>query len=363
VLIIDVPPPRPILTIATFAAEVAQSARVVLLIGDTDTGKTTLATAIANAALTAGRRVAVVDSDIGQSEIGPPATVGMGFIERPVRALAEVAPTALAFVGTTSAAVRRRPHVDSTRRLVSEARILGAELVIVDTIGFVTGESAQRLKRAKLAALRPDRTIVLQREHECAEILEYLRHRKYTNVTALPIPDGVRAKSAARRAAHRVSGFRDILTRDAERTFALDRIRSYGGWLFTASPGDEALARDATAQLRAPVTHAEAMPERIALVVDGTVSPRELLELRSRYRPRRMTITPAAWYNNLLVGLEDAHGALIGVGLCLAIDFAAFTVRVVTTLNDPETVRAIHTGLVRIAPGGRELGTPREGDV
>src|SRR5882724_8235066 len=50
---------------------------VALLVGATDRGKTTFAAMAA--AILAGElsKVAVVDADIGQSEIGPPGTVGM----------------------------------------------------------------------------------------------------------------------------------------------------------------------------------------------------------------------------------------------------------------------------------------------
>ena len=59
-----------------FAA--VSEARVSVVIGASDAGKTTLIAALASELASRGEPVGVVDSDVGQSEIGPPATVGLG---------------------------------------------------------------------------------------------------------------------------------------------------------------------------------------------------------------------------------------------------------------------------------------------
>ena len=55
---------------------------VCLVLGAADTGKTTLAEAIARRAASSGP-VGVIDADIGQSHIGPPTTVGWALVDRP----------------------------------------------------------------------------------------------------------------------------------------------------------------------------------------------------------------------------------------------------------------------------------------
>lgn len=53
----------------------------IMILGGVDTGKTTLATFLANELLSSGFRVAIIDSDIGQKGILPPATISLGFPE------------------------------------------------------------------------------------------------------------------------------------------------------------------------------------------------------------------------------------------------------------------------------------------
>src|SRR5437868_9368344 len=74
----------------------------VALIGPPDSGKSTFALALANRLAEAGRPAAVIDADVGQSEIGPPGAIGMARVERPVGALSEVRVRGLAFGGDIS---------------------------------------------------------------------------------------------------------------------------------------------------------------------------------------------------------------------------------------------------------------------
>src|SRR3954452_5839201 len=97
-------------------------AGLVMLLGAIDTGKSTLALRITNAALDRGIVVGVIDADVGQSEIGPPGTVGLAMPAAPAGSAAEWSPAALAFVGATSPAGRLLDLVVGVRRLADEAR-------------------------------------------------------------------------------------------------------------------------------------------------------------------------------------------------------------------------------------------------
>jgi polynucleotide 5'-kinase involved in rRNA processing len=88
----------------------AREARIVLVLGARDTGKTTLVTYLAHALLADGGSVVVVDADLGQSEIGPPTTVGLGYLRGRVARLA--APE----VAGLHSSAPSRPAATSSRR-------------------------------------------------------------------------------------------------------------------------------------------------------------------------------------------------------------------------------------------------------
>ena len=54
-----------------------------MLVGAVDVGKSTLTLEAANAALRAGRAPAILDTDLGQGEVGPPGTIGIMRLDEP----------------------------------------------------------------------------------------------------------------------------------------------------------------------------------------------------------------------------------------------------------------------------------------
>jgi len=71
---------------------------ICLILGASDTGKTTLAAALAKCAASRGP-VGIIDADIGQSHIGPPATVGWAVVDNPQINFSEPAVGGISFVG------------------------------------------------------------------------------------------------------------------------------------------------------------------------------------------------------------------------------------------------------------------------
>src|SRR5438132_1711797 len=131
------------------AREAPARARVTLILGTSDTGKTFRTARLAAALAARGERVAVVDADVGQSEIGPPTTVGLGRVSRTLARLGDAEVWALEFVGDTSPVRYIRETAEATGRLVRRALDAGFERVLVDTGGLVEGPLGLALKRAR----------------------------------------------------------------------------------------------------------------------------------------------------------------------------------------------------------------------
>jgi polynucleotide 5'-hydroxyl-kinase GRC3/NOL9 len=71
----------------------------VLVMGGTDCGKSTYSDFLTACLSGAGVTVGFVDADIGQKDVGPPATITLARVE-PEGGLARTRPTALYFVGS-----------------------------------------------------------------------------------------------------------------------------------------------------------------------------------------------------------------------------------------------------------------------
>lgn len=124
----------------------------VIVIGDTDAGKSTLCWWLAQQ-LTPQVRVAVVDADLGQSRVGPPASVGWRFVD--------ASEGEFYFVGDVTPARRPATCLAGTLKLTQRAEAAGAEIIIVDTSGYVHGPGAISLKTAKVELLAPGLVIMV----------------------------------------------------------------------------------------------------------------------------------------------------------------------------------------------------------
>ena len=198
---------------------VAQSSGVVMLVGGLDTGKTTLGRAIAAEGLRGGRQVAYLDADLGQKAVGPPTTVALRMIrdESDLEPEAMSRPDGIAFVGSISPQGQLLPLVVGAARLLDRAFDDGAELVVVDTSGLVSGVYGQILKYHKVEMLRPDVVIGLQRGEELEPLLGVVNRFFATDVVSLPVHPDVRPTSVEERAAARERAMRAYFVEPLQR--------------------------------------------------------------------------------------------------------------------------------------------------
>jgi len=143
-----------------------------------------------------------VDADVGQSEIGPPATVGYGRVRRPLARTGDAEPIGFEFVGVTSPGRRPWATAAAVGRMSTRAKS-DADRVVVDTSGFIAGGFAAAVKHRKIAAVDPDVVVVIQRGDESEHIVRSLEGHPRPRLVRLPALGGVRPRSPAARRHHR----------------------------------------------------------------------------------------------------------------------------------------------------------------
>ena len=166
---------------------------ICLILGASDTGKTTLAAALAKHA-TLSQPVGIIDADIGQSHIGPPTTVGWALVSNPqvdfrvktslfsqtsgtfasCYGFSQLAVGGISFVGDVTPVghlLQLTAAIVQCVRQVSEA----AELIIIDTPGFIFGPAASALWWTVQRILNPKLVLAVQRSDELSHILAGLQ--------------------------------------------------------------------------------------------------------------------------------------------------------------------------------------------
>ena len=206
------------------ALQAAARVRVTVIVGAGDTGKTTLAAQLASALAARGARVAVVDADVGQSEIGPPATVGLGAVSRRLGRLRDADLIALEFIGDTSPVRRIGQTADATGRLVRRALAEGFAHVIVDTGGLVEGALGLALKRAKLRAADPDLVIVVQRKDESEAVARALEGGARPAILRIAASPAATKRTQTQRRAHRDRALEEYLKATVSISVPMERV-------------------------------------------------------------------------------------------------------------------------------------------
>ena len=197
------------------AREVSR-ANVAMLMGSVDTGKTTLALQASRLAIGSGRTVAIVDADVGNSTVGPPACVGLKVL-RTAEDIDNVRePDRLHFVGTITPARLVLQQVVATAAMVDQARHL-ADLVILDTTAVVSGVAGETLKYHKAELCRPDKVVALQRGGEMEPVVGMLRRFLGLEVTVVPTDPNLIPLSPDERAQKRKEAFTRALAPPLER--------------------------------------------------------------------------------------------------------------------------------------------------
>jgi polynucleotide 5'-hydroxyl-kinase GRC3/NOL9 len=260
----------------------ATRSRLTLLVGGVDTGKTSLATFLANGLLAHGFQVGVVDADLGQSEIGPPTTIGLGRVTRTLERLGDADLAGFSFVGSTSPQGHVRSTLAATRHMVDRAFAEGLDRVVVDTCGLIDGPLGRIYKQGQIDRLDPDLVVVVQRREECEPIVRPYDEHERPEIVRVPAGEHVRRRTPVERRRHR--------------TAALDRYFQGAG------------------------------PQRLAL-------PR----LRLRIMTDQSCPVPLDARDDLesrLVGLDDAEGVTLGLGAIRGIDVVDRAVLVDTPVAD-----------------------------
>lgn len=340
-----------------FARELGTARGTVCVLGATDTGKTTLCSYLLRALCDRGLRVAYLDADLGQSTLGPPATLSLAIYSgsSPALPLYGILPHRMVFIGATSPEGHLLATTVGVWRLVEEARSAGSEVLLVDTSGLVYGGAARELKFQKIRLLRPDYLAALQRGGEVEHLL--LPHeRSGVRVVRLPVSDQALRHSREQRQAFRQRRFREYFRGARGLEIALDRVGVYGLPLGSGTRMDFRELNRLSRMLDALVIYGERSPDVLFLVVEGGCGRDRIFSVKEEFGVREVLVVERTDLQSLLLGLNDSRQFTLGLGILQEIDFRAGRLRVVTPLPHLGEVSQIAFGSLRVDPSGTELG-------
>jgi polynucleotide 5'-hydroxyl-kinase GRC3/NOL9 len=147
---------------------------VILVLGATDAGKSSFCTYLLNKLVAQQRKVAVLDGDLGQSDVGPSASVGYAVASKPVSELYNLRMQNGYFIGVTSPVLAIKSTVEGLTCLMDEACKRPVDYVLVNTDGLISGDVAIGYKLSLIKQLKPDVVVGVQVQGELEELMSYL---------------------------------------------------------------------------------------------------------------------------------------------------------------------------------------------
>ncbi|MGQ9732847.1 MAG: Clp1/GlmU family protein, partial [Candidatus Zipacnadales bacterium] len=185
------------------AQELSAGPSTVMVVGAADSGKSTFCRWLAAKRAASGHLTWLIDADVGQSHLGPPATIACGQVTP-----GSYAHVAAFFVGDISPRRVIAPMLEAFAlavRTVVEAR---AEFTVVDTTGWVADVSAVALKLAKANLLQQTAIVLIETKDELRALRRGWRNLNRFPLSILqPVPQVI-CRSPAERRVYREASFR-----------------------------------------------------------------------------------------------------------------------------------------------------------
>jgi polynucleotide 5'-hydroxyl-kinase GRC3/NOL9 len=175
--------------------------RKIMVIGGTDTGKTTMIECLIDLLSKEGN-VGIVDLDMGQSHVGPPTTVAWGEVRGGFRGWSQVAMEEFYFTGAVSPVRSLLPAIVGAK-LMTDRAASSCGKIVIDTSGMISGPLGRILKQSKIDILAPDMIPALQCSGELGHIIDPFYENVMPKIYIFPVSPTMRSKSIPMRGQYR----------------------------------------------------------------------------------------------------------------------------------------------------------------
>ncbi len=322
--------------------------RTVFIVGSIDSGKTFFTTYLANKLLERGLKVSVVDCDVGQSDIGPPTTIGLGTLNNQVTFLDEVGLVSAYFIGSTSPAGHLLPMVVGTTKLVEEGK-KSSDLVLVDTPGMVFGGPARAYQQYAIEALNPSLIIALQKSDELKHLITQFKALSY-EVLELPSSKWVKQRDRSDRKVLRERAFSNYFSKKgiSRKSIELNGVSLVGSFLGSGSEASRETVRIVESMIGCRVDYCEISRDSIIAISSRRIDKASYQRIREAFSDKIVKILARGFEKGIVVGLLGDKGRFLDIGVMEKLDLKAKKVTISTPLEEIDRVKAVKMGCIRL---------------
>ncbi|MEM3714732.1 MAG: Clp1/GlmU family protein, partial [Nitrososphaeria archaeon] len=329
----------------------------VMIIGAVDTGKSGFTLYLANKLVANGFRVAVIDTDVGQSDIGPPGTISLTLLEKQIPSFLDTKLVDAYFVGDKSPVGHLLPIVVGSQKMVRKAQMLGANAIIINTSGLTEGGIAMALRYHMVEAIDPNVIIVLQREKESEHLVK--PHEDLIKVIRLQSPKHILRRNREERGDFRLFKMAKYLSNAKSITLNLDNIILLNT-IIKQMPENFFLKEIVRNILNIEPEYVGSDDTTAIIVIDKILSPNQQDRIEKTLRGANFVdvkIISTQLIKGLLLGLYDAKKHFLNIGILEKLDLHKniITIKGQISESDFNRIKYVYFGYIVLNELGIEI--------
>ena len=330
----------------------------VMVLGTVDSGKTSFCTYLVNKALAEAKKVAVLDGDLGQSDIGPPSTVAYAFVTRPITDLFSLRAKNAFFIGETSPSKVTDKVIAALASLKKEILANNPEFVVINTDGWVEGECALNYKIQLIEELDADVIFCVQQKDELAPLINRLQKFKKVLVES---PPAIRQRDIDKRRSLRELGYIKYLGNAKVQSLSLSWLKFEGNELFDVCK-TRMNARQASKIYELlgmkPLQLSELSDKLCVIIGRRRWIDAENIRKVEEYTKKKVAVVRKGEEEGLLAGVFDSNRKFLGLGVLQEIDYLRKSLKISTPVSEDICVLAL--GKVKLDKNMKEVPITQE---
>jgi len=324
-----------------------------IVLGTVDSGKTSFCTYLLNKLLHEKKKAAILDGDLGQSDIGPPCTVAYNFVTKPITDLFNLEEKNAFFVGVTSPSIAISKVIDGLTSLKTEILGSNPDFIVINTDGWVEGEEAVDYKVQLIEELNPDIIFCIQQKDELTPLLNALE--KFVKIV-VDSPSAIKQKTREKRRNFRELGYTKYLRNAKVQSLPLNWLKIEENEPFGLGRTHENTrqARKIYELLGMKPLHLAELKDRIFIIIGRRRwIDEDSIKKVGEFAKKKIVVTRKGEEEDTLIALYNAERRFLGIGILKEVDYRRKALKVLTPVT--KEISIVTLGKVRLDKNLKEI--------
>ncbi|NWF87204.1 hypothetical protein HXY32_05285 [Candidatus Bathyarchaeota archaeon] len=313
---------------------------VAMVLGTVDSGKTSFCTYLINKLVSEKKKVAILDGDLGQSDIGPPCTVAYTFVTKPTTDLFNLEAKNAFFVGVTSPSTAMEKVIEGLTSLKKEILDDNSDYIIVDTDGWSEGEEAINYKIQLVKKIDPNIVFCIQQKDELTAILNAIKN--FTTVV-VDSSSTIKQRSREKRRSLRELGYVKYLRNAKVQSIPMSWIRiEENEFGLGKANANIRQARKICEFLGMKPLHLVEFKDKICIFIGKTRWISEDCRKKiEEFAGKKVVVIHKGEEEGLLMALYNAERKFLGIGMLQEVDYRRQILKILTPVSKDISIVAL----------------------